>query len=241
MSRKSIPTPSFVIFGLYLFIFAAILIGCRGFGSFKDREAISEEPLHCEAPLIKVKVKKVLDGDTLLLENGERVRYAGINTMELQGKGGQPEPFAVEAYLRNKELAEGKTFCLKVASRKRDSYGRLLGDLYFANGTSLSEILVSEGLALVCYYEGSAEFWERLLPLQVKAIEARRGLFAFVDKPEAKSVLIGNKQSKRFHDPACYDTKKIKRKIIFQNLEQALREGYCPSRECIEKIFSSEN
>lgn len=171
------------------------------------------------------------------LESGEKLRYAGINTLELHTPDGRPEPFAKEAYYKNRELTEGKSFCLEKALRERDRYGRFLGELYFSNGSSVSEILVSEGLALVCFYEGSAKFFERLLPVQKKALHKRVGLFSYLDKPQAKVNFIGNKKSFRFHHPDCFEALKIKQKVIFNNLEEALKEGYCPSRECLSLIF----
>lgn len=211
-----------------------LILGCQ---NFEQKSALNDS-LSCPAHLQLVKVKKAIDGDTVLLEGGERLRYAGINALELHTSSGIPEPYAEEAYLKNRELTEGKKLCLEIAQRKRDKYGRLLGDLYFENGTSVSEILVSEGLAFVCYYEGSSSFFERLLPIQRKALVTKKNLFSYVDKAQGKSIYIGNKNSRRFHHPACKEGKGIKRKIIFKSLEEALWEGYCPSRECISLIFS---
>ena len=222
-----------------IFLFGLILFNsCKG---EKPDLGKGKEAFECPASFLKVKVVKAVDGDTVILENGERLRYAGINTLELHTETGQPEPFAKEAYLRNKELTEGKTFCLEKALKERDRFGRLLGELYFPNGTSISEILVSEGLALVCYYEGSGKFFERYLPLQIKAIEQRKGLFSYVDKPHAKGEFIGNKNTRRFHHASCKEAKSIKKKVIFKSLEEALKAGYCPSRECIDLIFPREN
>lgn len=217
------------IIALSLFI-----IACNSF----NKSQTEGDSLHCDPPLVKVRVKKALDGDTVLLDNGDRLRYAGINALELQGVDGKPEPFALEAYQRNRELTEGKTFCLEKASRERDRYGRALGDLLLPNGTSISAILISEGLALVCYYEGSASFFDRLLPVQIEALNRRIGLFSMVDREEAKISLVGNRASKRFHHPACSEAKRVKKKVFFKDLESALREGYCPSKECAKDLFS---
>jgi micrococcal nuclease len=220
------------IFHLLLILTLLVTLSCTSQGQSKK-----EEVLECKPPLLKVKVQRAIDGDTVLLEGGERLRYAGINTLELHTPDGKPEPLAEEAYRRNRELTEGKSFCLEKTLRERDHYGRLLGDLYFPNGTSISEILLSEGLGLVCFYEGSAKISERLLPVQREALMKRVGLFSYVEKPQAKVNFIGNKKSRRFHHPDCKEARKIKQKVIFNNLEEPLREGYCPSRECLPLIF----
>ncbi|MCS7149565.1 MAG: thermonuclease family protein [Caldimicrobium sp.] len=219
-----------------LIVLSLFIIACKSFSESQT----GEKSLHCDPPLVKVEVKKALDGDTVLLDSGDRLRYAGINALELQGVDGKPEPFALKAYQRNKELTEGKTFCLEKASRERDRYGRTLGDLLLPNGTSISAILISEGLALVCYYEGSATFFERLLPVQIEALNRRIGLFSMVDKKEAKISFIGNRASKRFHHPSCSEAKRVKKKVLFKDLESALREGYCPSRECAKDLFTRD-
>lgn len=226
-----------VLFLICLFGFS-LFSACKRVGfDFKE----GEEAFECPANLLKVKVIRALDGDTVLLEGGEKLRYAGINTLELHTETGKSEPFSEEAYLRNKELTEGKFLCLKEALRERDRYGRLLGELYFSNGTSVSEILISEGLAFVCYYKGSGEVYERYLEVQRKALERRVGLFSYLEKPMANSEFIGNKKSRRFHHPSCKEAKSIKKRVIFKNLEEALKAGYCPSRECIDLIFPRED
>ncbi len=188
--------------------------------------------------LKKVKVIKVIDGDTVILNIGEKLRYAGINTLELHTKTGKPQPFAKEAYKLNKKLTEGKTLYLELGLRERDRYGRLLGELYFENGTSVSEILVKKGLALVCYYPGNVKYYEKYLPFQREALKKRKGIFSLLDKIKQAPYYIGNKKSKRFHHPACPEGRYIKRKIIFSSLEEAFYKGYCPCRRCIELILN---
>jgi len=197
-----------------------------------------KSPQSSQNSLIKVKVKRVIDGDTVILENGEKLRYAGINAPEIHTPSGIPQPFALASYKLNKNLTEGKTFYLEFSLRKRDRYRRLLGELYFENGTAVSEILVREGLAFVCYYPGSAKFYEKYLPLQKEAIKKRKGIFSFLDKQPSNVTYIGNKKSRRFHHPDCPNAKKIKRKIYFKSLEEALLKGYCPARGCFDLIFS---
>ncbi|MFN3407073.1 MAG: thermonuclease family protein [Caldimicrobium sp.] len=226
----------FPVFFISIFLFLIFFSGCKG--QYKREKPQERESIVCPQGMEPVKVLRVIDGDTVELEGSKRLRYAGINALELHTETGQPEPYAREAYLRNKELVEGKTLCFEKALRERDRYGRLLGDLYFPNGTSISEILVSEGLAMVCYYEGSGKFFDRLLPIQRKAIAERKNLFSYIENPQGKLNYIGNKKSRRFHHPQCKEARKIKSKVIFKDLEEALKEGYCPSRECSNLIFN---
>ena len=113
----------------------------RGLGDvgFKDaggRGAIT-------APVLRQDVKKVVDGDTIVLSGGEKVRYAGIDTPEYG------EPFFFAAKKRNSALLESGDVTVRVCLEDpRDKYGRLLGWVY--TGTiDVSEVLLREGLARV--------------------------------------------------------------------------------------------
>jgi hypothetical protein len=53
----------------------------------------------------KVLVEKVIDGDTIRVTGGHRLRYIGLNAPEV---GAQGEPFGVEATRFNRDLVEGK-------------------------------------------------------------------------------------------------------------------------------------
>jgi len=83
----------------------------------------------------RIRVQEVTDGDTIRLENGERVRYIGIDTPEERHRVGNdwvydPEPFAVEATEENRRLVEGKKVRLEFDEQKRDRFGRLLAYVY---------------------------------------------------------------------------------------------------------------
>lgn|SRR3989338_1698657 len=86
-----------------------------------------------------VKVSRVIDGDTLKLEDGRTIRLANINTPE---KG---EPFSKEAkaFL---SLYENKT--LSISLVEEDKYGRIVANLFDNSRESLSLKLVKAGLAV---------------------------------------------------------------------------------------------
>ena len=221
---------------LSLFLFLPLLGACKKGEKVEGTKAVGQTEVSCPSGMEVVEVKRAVDGDTVELKTGEKLRYAAINTLELHTETGVPEPFAKEAYLRNKELVEGKKLCLAKNIREKDRFGRLLGELYFPNGTSVSEILVKEGLALCCWFEGSGNLFEKCLPIQRSAIKARVGLFSLLDKA-GPGPYYGNKNSKRFHHPACSKDVNIKRMVVFKTAEEALLEGYCPVRTCTEYVF----
>jgi len=88
-------------------------------------------------------VVRVIDGDTIELENGERVRYLGIDTPEIQ----QKECGAEEASNFNKNLVEGKKVKLLKDTTDKDSYGRILRYVFTEDGEFVNYLLLRNGFA----------------------------------------------------------------------------------------------
>ncbi len=68
----------------------------------------------------KEKVKRVIDGDTIELANGQIVRYVGINAPN------NGEPYEEEAMEANVKLVSGKTVTLEYDTYTSDRFGRVL-------------------------------------------------------------------------------------------------------------------
>lgn len=84
-------------------------------------------------------VARIIDGDTLVLEGGERIRLLGIDAPELRQPGGA----AARAFLV--ALAEGKI--VRIERRGHDRYARTLAHLYLPDGRSLAALLLTAGHA----------------------------------------------------------------------------------------------
>ncbi|NOZ26363.1 MAG: thermonuclease family protein [Nitrospirae bacterium] len=95
------------------------------------------------------RVSRVIDGDTFVIGNGERVRLIGIDTPETVDPRADVEWFGKEAAKRLRELIEGKEVCLK---RDRDrtidrgKYNRLLRYAWI-DGTFVNKELILQGYA----------------------------------------------------------------------------------------------
>ncbi len=98
------------------------------------------------AALSKRRVEHVVDGDTLVLAGGEKLRLVGVNTPEL-GRDGRPdEPLAIAARgALRAEVAAGHVW-LATADDRRDRHGRTLAYAYNSGGESLSARLLGQGL-----------------------------------------------------------------------------------------------
>lgn len=97
-----------------------------------------------------VRVRRVVDGDTLLLKDGTRVRMIGIDTPETKKEGTPVQPFGPEASDYTKRFCEGGTVRLVFDGERYDDYGRLLAHVYLED-RFLSEELILKGLARVLY------------------------------------------------------------------------------------------
>ena len=132
--------------------------------------------------LEKAKVKRVVDGDTIELEGGQKLRYIGIDTPETVHPNKEVGCMGYDASARNKELVEGREVWLEKDVSETDRYGRLLRYVYFENENgekiNVGEILMSEGLATVSTYQPDVKYVDLWRELERQAREAGVGLWA---------------------------------------------------------------
>ncbi len=122
-------------------------------------------------------VVQVIDGDTILLENGESVRYIGIDAPETHHPTRGIECYGEEAFRRNRELVEGMRVRLESDVTDRDRYGRLLRYVYVGN-VMVNAVLVEEGYAFSYYYPPDVRYYPTLVRLEVEAEESGRGMWS---------------------------------------------------------------
>jgi len=91
----------------------------------------------------------VYDGDTIILENGQRVRLLGINTPEIESRHRAAESGgkAAKEWLYNR-IKDQKVY-LEHDLEKKDKYDRLLAHVFLADGTHLNRELIKKGLAFM--------------------------------------------------------------------------------------------
>lgn len=121
-------------------------------------------------------VVRVIDGDTIELSNGEKVRYIGINTPELHHPQKGVEYFAREAYEANRRMVEGKRVRLEFDVQKRDRYGRLLAYVYVGD-IMVNEWLVANGYAQAATYPPNVKYADRFVKLEAEARRLKIGLW----------------------------------------------------------------
>jgi len=135
-------------------------------------------------------VKRAIDGDTLQLESGERLRLIGIDTPELHDseklykdsrRSGEDAAKIKElgrrAWEFTRGLAEGKRLSLEFDVERRDKYGRLLAYAYLKDGTFVNARIVEEGYASLMTFPPNVKYAGLFAKLYRQAREQRRGLW----------------------------------------------------------------
>lgn len=98
----------------------------------------------------EIGIKRVIDGDTLVLADGRHLRFIGINATELGHGEGPDQPYAAAARARLRALLEAQHDSLRLEPgvEAYDEHGRSLAYV-FAGGEDLGLELIKEGLAVV--------------------------------------------------------------------------------------------
>ncbi len=123
-------------------------------------------------------VKTIVDGDTLHLKDGRKIRLIGINTPELGHRGGASEPFGLQAWQAvQKLLATNKKVGLYYDRERKDRYKRTLAYVVLPDGTSIEENLLRQGLAVSIVVMPNDRNLACYRTLETQARKAGKGLW----------------------------------------------------------------
>ena len=116
-----------------ILILGILVFGCTGEVTSTPEANLSPKESKTDnnkSNLVQYEVIRVIDGDTVELKNGERLRYNDIDTPETVHPSKPVECYGPEASAKNKELVEGETILVELGNPEKDRYGRLLGYVY---------------------------------------------------------------------------------------------------------------
>ncbi|MBU4284847.1 thermonuclease family protein [Patescibacteria group bacterium] len=219
--------------------------------------SITDIPVQDKSNTGLFKITRVIDGDTIEIEGGERIRYIGIDTPETVDPRKPVQCFGVEASNKNKELVEGKEIRLEKDITDRDKYDRLLRYVWVGDAFINLE-LVKQGFAYSYSYPPDIKYQDQFVKAQQEAREAKRGLWNACpttteqeesvlppaeqkEEPASSSCLIkGNISSsgeKIYHLPGCssYNVTKIdeaRGEKWFCSEQEALNAGWRKALNC---------
>lgn len=123
------------------------------------------------------KVVRVVDGDTIEIEGGVRVRYIGIDTPETVSPSKPVQCFGKEASEKNKVLVEGQEIDMERDVSDKDSFGRLLRYVYVGT-TFVNHYLVEQGYAYTATFPPDVKYKDMFVEAQQEARENKLGLWS---------------------------------------------------------------
>lgn len=131
----------------------------------------------------QVLVTRVVDGDTIEISGGQKVRYIGIDTPETVHPEKPIQCFGKEASQKNKELVEGKLVRLEKDVSETDKYGRLLRYVYLENDDPtqtifINDYLVRQGYAHSSSYPPDIKYQTQFQQSEADARDNNRGLWS---------------------------------------------------------------
>ena len=191
---------------------------------YPDTECHVEESAVCT---------KVVDGDTIYLDNGKKVRFVGVNTPERGAEGYITSKNFVQKLCLNKEVG------IDIDDRKHnDKYGRTLA-VVIVDGKNVNEMLLKEGLAEIMYMPPSEFYpydWAGS-DTHVADTHSSSSSSPASDTSSSSSgsgSYVGNSNSGKFHVAGCGSVSKMseKNKVFFSSRDEAINQGYQPCKIC---------
>jgi len=135
-------------------------------------------------------VSRVVDGDTLKISDGRRVRLIGVDTPEVHysakllkdAERSRRDIAAIQelgkrAAAFTKNLCERKRIRLAYDIEKRDRYGRTLAYVYLEDGTFVNAKILEEGYGQVMTIPPNVKYADYFLRLQQEAKQSNKGLW----------------------------------------------------------------
>jgi micrococcal nuclease len=122
-------------------------------------------------------VTRVIDGDTIEIDGGERVRFLGADTPETG------QFLYAESTEFIKELIEGKSVKMEADGRERDKYDRLLRHIHY-NDIFVNLELVKRGYgsSTVLTYEPDSKYADLFLKAEAEARQQELGIWQYPEE-----------------------------------------------------------
>ena len=173
-------------------------------------------------------VARVIDGDTVELIGGDKLRLLGIDSPE------RGDPLYDSATSILASFVSSQAVTITYSKKRRDGYGRILGYL-FVDSVCVNEAMLSSGMANAYLFDDNLSDSvriRRLLSAQKEAIDNKRGIWSRSVSTENYYLAIKGKL--RFHRPTCRTVKNRPESDLIRYLSRidAFNYGLSPCRNC---------
>lgn len=136
-----------------------------------------EEQADSDAPAGYFLVTRIIDGDTIELETGQKVRYIGVNAPESVSPTKGVECFGKAASAYNVGVVLDQYARLEKDVSETDRYKRLLRYVYLEDGTFVNLKLVEDGYAYAATFPPDVKYSAVFKTAQQEARQAGKGLW----------------------------------------------------------------
>lgn len=161
----------------------------KGNTHFSDRSVADAKVVDIKPGYDFYRIKTVYDGDTVVLEDGRKVRLLGINTPEVQHRdkmadaGGDEAKRWLIAKLQNTKVR------LETDAEKTDKYDRTLAHLFTEKKEHINLQLAAAGLAEVSIYPPNLLYVDELVKAQNQAEQNKLGIWR---RPEYAAMPVSS-------------------------------------------------
>lgn len=142
------------------------------------------------------RVSAVIDGDTVELGDGRRVRLLGINTPEVAHHGRPGEELGEKAKRFLERRLKNKKVRLRYDIQRRDRYERLLAHIFLEDGRNINTLLLQKGLAHALFKWPNIKHIENYYAQERQARQQGKGIWtlaAYQVRPMEKLLSLRNR------------------------------------------------
>ncbi len=132
-------------------------------------------------------VRYVIDGDTVILTSGEKIRLIGINAPEISHNGLESQVGGIEAKKYLEYLLVNQTVNVVYGAERNDHFGRSLAYLIRADGMNVNIEMLKEGYATLSLHPPNLQYAANLQFAQNEAELHQQGIWS-MPAYHAKSV-----------------------------------------------------
>jgi len=177
-------------------------------------------------------VKRVVDGDTVILSRLGRARLIGVDSPESVKPNSPQERFGPEAAKFTREILDGQQVQVARGVELEDRHGRALVYLYLEDGRFFNLLLVREGFAYA-YTLFPFRYQQEFLQAEDQARIEGKGLWKRLSAAERRRPLHGNSRSHAYHSDQCeyYDCPNCT--VELESRAEAERRKFHPHWACI--------